>query len=135
MGFEPTIRFPVYTLSKRAPSTARPPLPLFGNLLKLAKRGSSRNRAALVGQAFRLFLDGKSVTFAIGNAYRTQTNIVQALIHSFEFGLPRATIDALATGGSVTIQRPTGKRDVIKVPASQTARARFNKCFAGNGGR
>mgnify|MGYP001234718930 CR=1 FL=1 len=27
VGFEPTIRFPVYTLSKRAPSTARPPLP------------------------------------------------------------------------------------------------------------
>src|SRR5689334_23468680 len=32
VGFEPTIRFPVYTLSKRAPSTARPPLPLFGTL-------------------------------------------------------------------------------------------------------
>ena len=26
MGFEPTIRFPVYTLSKRAPSATRPPL-------------------------------------------------------------------------------------------------------------
>ena len=26
MGFEPTIQFLVYTLSKRAPSTARPPL-------------------------------------------------------------------------------------------------------------
>jgi predicted transcriptional regulator len=25
VGFEPTIRFPVYTLSKRAPSTTRPP--------------------------------------------------------------------------------------------------------------
>src|SRR5258707_15797502 len=25
-GFEPAIRFPVYTLSRRAPSTARPPL-------------------------------------------------------------------------------------------------------------
>ena len=25
-GFEPSIRFPVYTLSKRAPSTTRPPL-------------------------------------------------------------------------------------------------------------
>lgn len=25
-GFEPSIRFPVYTLSKRAPSAARPPL-------------------------------------------------------------------------------------------------------------
>src|SRR6202035_2620926 len=28
VGFEPTIRFPVYTLSRRAPSTARPPLRL-----------------------------------------------------------------------------------------------------------
>ena len=26
VGFEPTIRLPVYTLSRRAPSTARPPL-------------------------------------------------------------------------------------------------------------
>ena len=26
VGFEPTIRFPVYTLSRRAPSTARPSL-------------------------------------------------------------------------------------------------------------
>ena len=26
VGFEPTIRFPVYTLSKRAPSATRPPL-------------------------------------------------------------------------------------------------------------
>lgn len=25
-GFEPAIRFPVYTLSRRAPSTTRPPL-------------------------------------------------------------------------------------------------------------
>jgi hypothetical protein len=25
-GFEPAIRFPVYTLSRRAPSAARPPL-------------------------------------------------------------------------------------------------------------
>ncbi len=27
-GFEPAIRFPVYTLSRRAPSTTRPPLRL-----------------------------------------------------------------------------------------------------------
>ena len=26
-GFEPSKQFPVYTLSKRAPSTTRPPLP------------------------------------------------------------------------------------------------------------
>jgi hypothetical protein len=31
-GFEPAIRFPAYTLSRRAPSTARPPLhALFGD--------------------------------------------------------------------------------------------------------
>ena len=28
-GFEPSIRFPVYTLSRRAPSTTRPPLLLW----------------------------------------------------------------------------------------------------------
>ena len=28
MGFEPMIEFPLYTLSKRAPSTTRPPLQL-----------------------------------------------------------------------------------------------------------
>ena len=28
-GFEPSIRFPVYTLSRRAPSTTRPPLQIF----------------------------------------------------------------------------------------------------------
>src|SRR5690606_13126496 len=40
-GFEPPIRFPVYTLSRRAPSTTRPPLrrrPMFagraGNILE-----------------------------------------------------------------------------------------------------
>ena len=27
VGFEPTRQFPAYTLSKRAPSTTRPPLP------------------------------------------------------------------------------------------------------------
>ena len=31
MGFEPTIRFPVYTLSRRAPSTTRPPLQLLSH--------------------------------------------------------------------------------------------------------
>ena len=29
MGFEPMIEFPLYTLSKRAPSTTRPPLHYF----------------------------------------------------------------------------------------------------------
>ena len=28
-GFEPAKELPLYTLSKRAPSTTRPPLPLF----------------------------------------------------------------------------------------------------------
>ena len=40
MGFEPMIRFPIYTLSKRAPSTTRPPLHkhifyIFNNLFNL----------------------------------------------------------------------------------------------------
>ena len=34
VGFEPTIRFPVYTLSKRAPSTARPSLQLGKNRIE-----------------------------------------------------------------------------------------------------
>ena len=38
MGFEPTIRFPVYTLSKRAPSATRPSL-------RSAARGSASLRA------------------------------------------------------------------------------------------
>ncbi len=37
-GFEPAIRFPVYTLSRRAPSTARPPL-------RRALHGTARARA------------------------------------------------------------------------------------------
>ncbi len=31
-GFEPSIRFPVYTLSRRAPSTTRPPLRKFADI-------------------------------------------------------------------------------------------------------
>ena len=31
-GFEPSIRFPAYTLSKRAPSATRPPLREVGNI-------------------------------------------------------------------------------------------------------
>jgi hypothetical protein len=36
-GFEPAIRFPVYTLSRRAPSTTRPPL-----RLQLVRNGAAR---------------------------------------------------------------------------------------------
>jgi hypothetical protein len=43
-GFEPAIRFPVYTLSRRAPSTARPPL-----LSRLSARGSAHNTAGCAG--------------------------------------------------------------------------------------
>ena len=39
-GFEPSLRFPVNTLSKRAPSTTRPPHPTTD-----APRGSARRRA------------------------------------------------------------------------------------------
>ena len=43
MGFEPMIEFPLYTLSKRAPSTTRPPLHIYfkkyctSNYIKRAK--------------------------------------------------------------------------------------------------
>ena len=42
-GFEPSKRFPVYTLSKRAPSTTRPPLQLislfFYNIWSIKENG------------------------------------------------------------------------------------------------
>src|ERR1700691_3061962 len=44
VGFEPTLRFPVNTLSKRAPSTARPPLRQGAR--SLAKRRGACNRSA-----------------------------------------------------------------------------------------
>ena len=34
-GFEPSIRLPVYTLSRRAPSTARPPLRIWFKVIDL----------------------------------------------------------------------------------------------------
>ena len=42
-GFEPSIRLPVYTRSRRAPSTTRPPLQMLGILMR-ALRSSSRSR-------------------------------------------------------------------------------------------
>src|SRR4051812_49675319 len=41
-GFEPAIPFPVYTLSRRAPSTTRPPLriPLVRQMAGALRRGS-----------------------------------------------------------------------------------------------
>src|SRR5436190_21403351 len=46
-GFEPAIRLPVYTLSRRAPSTTRPPLlaRLFAAERTLTNRFSPRNAA------------------------------------------------------------------------------------------
>jgi hypothetical protein len=38
VGFEPTIRFPVYTLSKRAPSATRPSLPWSARVVCLDSR-------------------------------------------------------------------------------------------------
>src|SRR5215469_4596342 len=40
-GFEPSIRFPVYTLSKRAPSATRPSLRRFNSLLQLKPIGDN----------------------------------------------------------------------------------------------
>src|SRR5438552_12148235 len=44
VGFEPTIRFPVYTLSKRAPSATRPSL--------RRQRGSARRQPASLANSF-----------------------------------------------------------------------------------
>jgi hypothetical protein len=53
VGFEPTLRFPVNTLSKRAPSATRPPLlidPAIGPRLSIsnAQRALSRHYLATV---------------------------------------------------------------------------------------
>ena len=40
-GFEPAIRFPVYTLSKRAPSATRPPLHILNDYTKITYPSSS----------------------------------------------------------------------------------------------
>ena len=45
VGFEPTIRFPVYTLSKRAPSATRPPLRSTRNVRNIARRPQVTTRA------------------------------------------------------------------------------------------
>lgn len=84
-------------------------------------------------KGFSGFLSEKSsVTFSMGSGFRIQANLVQVLISSFEFGVPRTAIDAFPPGGAFTIQLPDGKhRYTIKVPPSQTAIARFRKCFAG----
>src|SRR5579859_4325464 len=45
-GFEPAIRFPVYTLSRRAPSTTRPPLqPPAPEGAHIFRRDARRRRA------------------------------------------------------------------------------------------
>ena len=41
VGFEPTIRFPVYTLSKRAPSATRPSLPWLQQVSAIATLGGN----------------------------------------------------------------------------------------------
>jgi hypothetical protein len=47
-GFEPAIRFPAYTLSRRAPSAARPPLHL-----ALSTQGRAISLAPVAAQAGR----------------------------------------------------------------------------------
>jgi hypothetical protein len=83
-------------------------------------------------RGFSGFLSEKSsVTFSMGNGFRKQANLAQVLISSFEFGLPRAAIDAFPPGGLFTIQLPNGKHYTIKLPPSQAAIANFKKCFGG----
>src|SRR2546428_6898979 len=52
-GFEPAMELPPYTLSRRAPSTARPPLRGRHSRrqeLEIAKRPAARNAASFRGQ-------------------------------------------------------------------------------------
>src|SRR6185312_14860176 len=70
VGFEPTLRLPVNTLSKRAPSTARPPLrdasigargPTVGRARSLTEPPCRRNRGRSPRQvASRNFIAGDS---------------------------------------------------------------------------
>lgn len=76
--------------------------------------------------------ENSSVAFSMGNGFRTQANLAQVLISSFEFGVPRIAIDAFVPGGVFTIQLPDGRHHyTIKVPPSQAAIAHFKKCYAG----
>jgi hypothetical protein len=61
-GFEPAIRFPAYTLSRRAPSAARPPLRLRSQRMagRYHWRGSPRKRGRR-GRAERLALTNQIV--------------------------------------------------------------------------
>lgn len=75
--------------------------------------------------------DNSSVTFSMGNGFRTQAKLAQVLVASFEFGLPRNAIDAFPPGGTFAILLPDGKhRYAIKVPPSQAAIANLKKCIA-----
>src|ERR1700738_3984019 len=49
VGFEPTLEFPLNTLSKRAPSTTRPPLPGMVVFLNLAQRQAPLARTSRDG--------------------------------------------------------------------------------------
>ncbi len=52
-GFEPSIRFTVYTLSRRAPSTTRPPL-LVRRVYWRMKKNQSFTRVRCVGKSFKI---------------------------------------------------------------------------------
>src|SRR5262249_5394215 len=55
VGFEPTIRFPVYTLSKRAPSAARPSLRSSGIKAGAVRIGEAdRSAGSLIGRLAEL---------------------------------------------------------------------------------
>jgi len=84
-------------------------------------------------KGFSGFLSEKSsITFSMGDGFRTQADLAQVLVASFEFGLPRTAIDAFVPGGLFTIQLPGGKRKyTIKLPPSQAAIAHFKKCVGG----
>lgn len=83
-------------------------------------------------KGFSGFLSEKSsITFSMGNGFRTQANLAQVLISSFEFGVPRTAIGAFPPGGAFTIQLPSGKRYTIKLPPIQAAIGHLKKCAGG----
>src|SRR5579862_7965853 len=87
-GFEPAIRFPVYTLSRRAPSTARPPL--------LIAPGATRSRAHITAR-------GR------GASRRLSGSITQRGQRRGGLAKKNVSLERLAGRGRVPIDRPSDR--------------------------
>jgi len=75
VGFEPTIRFPVYTLSKRAPSATRPSL-----------RSAARGKRVLAGG--RTIVAGRAVASVVALLQAGQIRHVSQKVGNIEASEP-----------------------------------------------